>query len=633
MMSRGIVQAESHEKTLPHGTKGSARSIRSLDTAVLMAEADWRPKSRIACETWRSEATVDTGLLLQDPETFVSSGYSHTKPRYAEASNSLGEANENETILCRSSAVMSESGRVPLPDERDYIWTPVSPYTRPVLGVGFAICETDRSDVSELDTRAHRSTAFQMDDFVNSSGSTTLRDLSSRTSASLDTKVLLRDPHENMDYRIQTGNHRLDSGQHFSDCSSELDEDESSVDEDLVSARTVASLTTEVLLKPTEELAKVLGSRKAQRTGRPPKETHQVVPSLQETSNLAEFELSSTRAIIVDTKPVSSRHGIKSEISSTLSDELAASQHSKRKPPASKSFSKNYNIPSSQIPSQRCFSDLGCVDHDESNPETPSTLVSNGEGMSRRGTRDSVEHTRMHRAFPQRFAQHNDNTPQSDSVQQRSKSNHIQRSKSASRSRSGITSPSSMLDSPRSVETGVSLGQRIVRKSQENKNKMKQKTALSQSFMHDDESSSVSSQKSTLAFHDQSAKISVKKKKRNHALNRVQEDMLDGALELTVKGSPVQSRPLSSSSSLQEVAANEWTRRKKYNPRQSLQTEAFLKKTGKPEGKLAQRRGTVKESKPGQQNSKNCANSSAKNAPSTSSDWTDDEEQVIFPIL
>lgn len=619
-MSRVIVQAESRERNSPHGTKGSARSIRSLDTAVLMTETDWRPKSRTACETWRSEATADTGLLLRDPETFVSDGYSHTKPRYAEALDSLkvGEANKKETNLCRSSTVTSEPS-----DERDYFQTPVSSYTRPVFGVGFG---TDRSDFSELDNRVQRrSTAFEIDDFVNSSGSTTLRDLSPRSNASLDTKVLLRDPDENSDYRTQTGHYRLDSDQHFSDYSSELDEDDSSEDtlDDLVSARTFASLTTEVLLKPTEELAKVLGSHKARKTGRPPKETHRrVTSSLQETSNLTECELSSTRAI---------NHGIKSENSSTLSDKPAASQHSKTKPPASKSSYKNYDIPSSRLSSQKCFSDLGMVDHDEDSSETASTLVSNGEGMSRRGTRNNVEHARMHRSFAQRFAQHDNNTPQSN-LRQRSTFNQIQRSKSASRS--GITGPSSVLDSPRSVETGVSLGQRIVRKSQENKKKMRQTTAaannaLPQSFMRDDESSSVSLQNSTLSFHDQSAKRSMKKKNRNHTLNRVQEDILDDALGLTVKGNPVQSRPVSSSLSLQEVAANEWIRRKKYNPRQSLQTEASLKKTGKREGKPTQRSGNIKQSEPGQRNSNNFADSSAKNAPSTSSDWTDDEEQQI----
>lgn len=655
-ITRSDAQSEFRPVNLYQDVKDPSRRLRSLDTAVLLAEPDWSSKSRMAGESWRTDSAIDTGHLLQDLEAVASRCHTSTKPRNSGAEACLPlESNKAEPFLFSTSTVESESGRMILPTDSDYFKIPASSYSGPVSSLKIGVRESAISDTEILDPRfvlRRRSTAASESgdslesprSITTASGNLMLADQTSRTGTSSNKKSLLCDSEKDKDGTVRTGSNGLPTnavGLHSCGNSMDVisDEDGTSVDplNDIVSARTVVSCTTEVTLQPTEELVQVLVSQKARTTRKYVEESRKI----SHQSTVTESQPPPTHGEIPDKKPLTSSSGLKTQVTSPTADKPVAFKHPKTKPPTPKSFPKSPSFPDGQLSSRRCFSDLDVADHDETSSETTaSPLVSEGKGTGGKGTTNSVEHTRMNRTFALRCARRevsdgtdahrSDNPQRSTRTAKKSSSNSkfddVQRSRSASRSRPGGASPRSLFESSCSADTGSNLGQRVVRKSQENEKKTRQTSTtdgstFSRAVMRDDESSS---QKSAAAFRPPNATRTAKKK--NPTSDRGKEDMSDRASGVTMKGSPVQSRPLSSSLPLEEPAANEWTRRKKYNPRQSLQAEVSVKKTGKPDGKPAP--GNVDKTETRPRNRKKVVDSSGKKAPSTPSDWTDDEKLV-----
>lgn len=663
-ITRSDAQPGSHLMNLNQDVKVPPKRLRSLDTSVLLAETDCSPKSRMACETWQSESTMGTGHQVLGPETVVSSRLTSINPRNSGAEAFLPfESNKAGTFLSSTSTVASESGRIILPTDRDYFKIPASSYSGPVSSLTIGVRTSGTSDAELLDpviTLRRKSTAAsESGDSLESPRSLTAAsenlmfdDQTSRTGANSNNKSPLCDPEKDRDGTVRTGSNGLPTnavGHHSSgnsvDVKSDLDEDGSSVDprDDLVTS----SRTTELILKPAEDLIQILVSQKTRTTRKSVEESrkvnHQSTPVTESGSPAARGEIS-------DKKPLTSNSGLKTQ--TALTDKPSASKHPKTKPPTPKSFPKSPSFPDGQLSAQRrCFSDLDVADHDETSSEAAtSPLVSEGKGIVTGGkgtTNSSVEHTRMNRTFALRCARReasdgtdshrsDNNNPQRSARTSKknsstsSKFDDVQRSRSASRSRPGGANSRSLFETSRSAETSVNLGQRVVKKSQENDKKIRQTSSTdsgtaARSHMRDDESSSQKSA-AAAAFRPPNATRTAKKKNLTNS-DRGKEEVVDGASGVTTKGSPVQSRPLSSSQALQEAAGNEWTRRKKYNPRQSLQTEVSLKKTtGKPDGKPVP--GNVNKTEPRTRNRKKVPDSSGKSGPSTPSDWTDDEKLV-----
>ena len=660
-ITRSDTQPESHVINLHQDVRDPPRRLRSLDTAVLLAETDWSSKSRKACESWRTESTMDGGRPLLHPKTVASGCYTVTKSRDsgAEAYSPL-ETDKAGAVSFAASAVASESGRIVLPTDRDYFKIPASSYSGPVSSLTIGVRAggtTDNETIDSQITPQRRSTpASESGDSLESPKSTRIAsgnlmsaDERSRTGSRSNKKSILCDPEKDTDGTIRTGSNEFSfnvAGQYSSgnslDVRSDLDEDGSSVDplDGVVPAHTFAVCTTEPSVKTTGELVQALVvSQKARTLRKSVDESFKVNHPSTATESESPVKIAETS----NKKPLPSSFGPKTQVTLPITDKPVASKHPKTKPPTPKSFPKSPSLPDGKLSSRRCFSDLDVAGHDESSSEVASPLVSEGKGTGGKGATSSVEHTRMNRTFALRCARReasdgtdalrSDNAQRSTRTAKKSSSSKfddVQRSRSASRSRPGGASPRSLFESPRSAETSLNLGQRAAKKGQENDKKTRQTSSidsstLSRSMVRDDESSS---QKSAAGFRPPNAARTAKKK--NLASDRGKEGALDGASGVTVKGSPVLSRPLSSSLALPEPAANEWTRRKKYNPKQSLQTEVSVKKTGRPDGKPVL--GIVDKAESRPRNRKKVAESSGKNAPSTPSDWTDDEKLVGWPI-
>lgn len=635
--------------------KNSMQSVQSLDTEVFLGDDDDESlKSQLTCKTQRSQASVDTRILLQDPEVFTPNNSYQAKLRYNIAAKS-SPISRCKIPLSQTSAVISDSKRGIMTREKNYSQPPISSCLSSVASLDTNALMTncldyDAFELKNLDQR-QSAVVSESGDSLESCGNASFQGSSPRTDISLDTQVLLGENRNTKSKNDESGT----SFDEFSDenslkLRSDFDEDGSSVDplDDLISARTVASLTTEVLLKPTEEFICVVESTKVHKHRKPPDDHSKIAENNKEIKSADAYdedsELSNCRSSTAEDlkSPISNSKLVK-ESSSVGGEKPATAKHLKTKPPTPKSIPKAFPPLNYHLSTRRCFSDLSVADHDETVSVSASHAAREVKATGPKATvSSSIEHTRVNRTFALRCARREasdaNETPRLESFnsQQRfnraakkngsSKFDEVQRSRSASRSRPSTTSPRSPLESRRSTETYISLGQRIVRKSQENDKKLQtsntETSSHSRSLSRNDDSSSTTSQKSAPLYRASTTASTKKKTKSDHG----KVEASGGQHGLAVKGSTVHSHPqsLPISSSLPDSSSNEWMRRKKYNPKQSLKAEISAKKAGKQDGQVIHD-GLDQRSKNWKKSSES---SSLRSAPSTPSDWTDDEKLV-----
>lgn len=646
--------SESFRKNL----KNSARSVRSLDTAVLLGEDDESLKSQLTCETQRSQTSVDTQILLQDPEVFSSSNSHQAKLRYNIAAKS-SKINRCKIPLSQSSAVISDSRKGIMPSEKNYSQSPISSCLSSLASLDTNALMTNCLDYNAFELKIldqRQSTVVsESEDSLESCENASFQGSSPRTDISLDTQVLLGENKNRKSKNDESGtSFEVFSAGNSLELRSDFDGDGSSVDplDDLISARTVASLTTEVLLKPTEEFICAVESTKVQKHRKPPDDRSKIAENNKEMKSANAFdedsELSSCRSSTAeDQKSPISKSKLVKESSSVGSEKPTAVKHLKSKPPTPKSIPKASPPLNYHLSTRRCFSDLSVADHDETVSVSTSNAVQELKATGPKATvSNSIEHTRVNRTFALRCARREASDAnetsrlESSNPQQRfnraakkngsSKFDEVQRSRSASRSRASTISPRSPLESRRSTETYVSLGQKIVRKSQENDKKSQTSNTETSLYLHslsrNDDSSSTTSHKSAPLYRASTTAPTKKKTKSDHG----KVEASGGPQSLAIKGSTVHSVPQSlpiSSSSLPDSSSNEWMRRKKYNPKQSLKAEISAKKAGKQDGQVIND-GLDQRSKNWKRSSES---SSLRSAPSTPSDWTDDEKLQLTP--
>lgn len=643
----GREMSESFRKNLKNSTR--------IDTAVLLGEDDESLKSQLTCETQRSQTSVDTQILLQDPEVFTSSNSHQAKLRYNIAAKS-SPINRCKIPLSQSSAVISDSRKGIIPSEKNYSQSPISSCMSSVASLDTNTLMTNCLDYNAFELKILDQRQFtvvsESGDSVESCRNASFQGSSPRTDISVNTQVLLGENKNRKSKNDESGtSFEVFSAVNSLELRSDFDEDGSSVDplDDLISARTVASLTTEVLLKPTEEFICAVESTKVQKHRKPPDDHSQIAENNKEMKSANAYdedsELSSRRSSTAeDQKSLISKSKLVKESSAVGGEKPTAVKHVKSKPPTPKSIPKASPPLNYHLSTRRCFSDLSVADHDETVSVSTSNAAQEVKAIGPKATvSNSIEHTRVNRTFALRCARreasdvNETSRLESSNPQQRfnraakkngsSKFDEVQRSRSASRSRPSTTSPRSPLESRRSTETYVSLGQKIVRKSQENDKKSQPSNAETslylRSLSRNDDSSSTTSHKSAPLYRASTTAPTKKKTKSDHG----KVEASGGPQSLAIKGSTVHSVPQSlpiTSSSLPDSSSNEWMRRKKYNPKQSLKAEVSAKKAGKQDGQVIND-GLDQRSKNWKRSSES---SSLRSAPSTPSDWTDDEKLV-----